>query len=269
MTEFDTDTALTHEEGSSIWRGSLTDRWGIGAGANGGYIASFPIRSMLEASPFPAPLSMTTYFLQRPVTGPIELVVDTTHHGRGHAFLRAVGTQEHGAVVSAMGVFASKRRRGELHLSEAHPPAVPGPEESADRSRPTANPGATLLDRYDFRLPVDQPEPPVPGQTGGPMLAQGWLRLKDRALDDLAVPLFMDSLIPPVFFGAGFGMAPTIELTVHWRDAPGDGWHLGSFLSRFLQGGYVEEDGELWSEDGRLVAQSRQISRFIPGTPPA
>ena len=55
----------------------------------------------------------------------------------------------------------------------------------------------------------------------------------------------------------------TVELTVHWRTRPHTRWHLNWFRTSYLRGGYFVEDGELWGEDGQLVAQSRQLARFI------
>ena len=83
-------------------------------------------------------------------------------------------------------------------------------------------------------------------------------------VDALAVPLVMDSWPPAIFSTFLGGGAPTIELTVHWRGRPQAAWHLARFTSSLLAGGYVEEDGELWGQDGRLVAQSRQLARFLP-----
>ena len=37
-----------------------------------------------------------------------------------------------------------------------------------------------------------------------------------------------------------------------------------TFVSRLAAGGVVEADGELWSEDGRLLAQSRQLALIRP-----
>ncbi len=83
------------------------------------------------------------------------------------------------------------------------------------------------------------------------------------------VPLFMDCWPPSMFFAFQGGFAPTLELTVHFRSRPRTEWHLAAFESRFLMGGYVEEDGLLWGEDGRLVAQSRQLALFRPPDPAA
>ena len=62
--------------------------------------------------------------------------------------------------------------------------------------------------------------------------------------------------------------APTIDLTVHLRSplpAPGP-LLLGRFRSRYVRDGFFEEDGELWSADGTLVAQSRQLGLLIGAT---
>jgi hypothetical protein len=39
---------------------------------------------------------------------------------------------------------------------------------------------------------------------------------------------------------------------------------LGVFRSTASAGGFFEEDGELWSPDGTLLAQSRQLALMLP-----
>ena len=59
--------------------------------------------------------------------------------------------------------------------------------------------------------------------------------------------------------------APTVDLTVHFRSplpVPGP-LLLGRFRSRYVRDGFFEEDGELWSAAGLLVAQSRQLGLLI------
>ena len=60
--------------------------------------------------------------------------------------------------------------------------------------------------------------------------------------------------------------APTIDLTIHIRRplppagmAPED-YVLGRFSTRLAVAGVWEEDGELWTPGGELVAQSRQLA---------
>ncbi len=76
---------------------------------------------------------------------------------------------------------------------------------------------------------------------------------------------------PPSMFnriGAVTGV-PTVDLTVHMRSelpparARDDDWYLVSFRSRVAAEGFAEEDGELWSHDGRLLAQSRQLALVL------
>jgi hypothetical protein len=63
--------------------------------------------------------------------------------------------------------------------------------------------------------------------------------------------------------------APTVDLTVHFR-APElvvAGPVLAVYRSRFAHAGFFEEDGEVWTADGRLLMQSRQLGLLSP--PPA
>ena len=49
----------------------------------------------------------------------------------------------------------------------------------------------------------------------------------------------------------------TVQLTVHFHRLPEPGtWVASRFTTRHLADGFHEEDGELWDEQGRLVAQS-------------
>jgi acyl-CoA thioesterase len=59
--------------------------------------------------------------------------------------------------------------------------------------------------------------------------------------------------------------APTIDLTVHVRaPLPVTGPLLARFTTNLAKDGFFEEDGELWSRDGTLVAQSRQLALLLP-----
>jgi acyl-CoA thioesterase len=62
---------------------------------------------------------------------------------------------------------------------------------------------------------------------------------------------------------------PTVDLTVHFRapltpPLPDDDWFLAVFRSQMATDGFIEEDGEVWSRDGRLLAHSRQLSMTMP-----
>jgi len=107
---------------------------------------------------------------------------------------------------------------------------------------------------------------------------EAWMRPRvPTPLDAPAAAFLLDALWPAVYARldrpAG---APTVDITMHFRrslplpsSAPG-AWALGRFTTRLLAEGFFEEDGELWSEDGLLLAQSRQLALLKPpGSPRA
>jgi acyl-CoA thioesterase len=193
--------------------------------------------------------------------------------GRGHATYRfdlvqdQAGTGGDGVEIRVTGLVITGRLReaGPLDFA-AVPPEVPAPDaSSAVRRLSAAGESVSIWNRLETRIARADDmfflrTEPGEARTGG------WTRLGDgRPADALCVPLFLDCWPPSVFSrtmrpdGAG---APTLEITVHWRNPVPAGWLYARFESRQLAGGYVDEDGELWTENGVLVAQSRQLARY-------
>ena len=263
MSEFDNDTALTRD--GDVWRGAVSPRWHVGAGANGGYLATFPLRAMLDVASLPDPLSLSTYYLQRPAYGPIEVRARVLHATSSHAYLAADVHQEHSHVLTALAVFGRMREPG-LSPVRAPMPEVVALDDTVVVPPPD-DPNLEFVHRFECRTARPEFESFL-APVGDHHESRGWLRLVDRDLDALAVPVFADCLPPAIFGALGPGVMPTLELTVHWRGRPRTRWHWTRFATRFYTGGYVEEDGEIWGEDGTLVAMSRQLARFTPLAPP-
>jgi acyl-CoA thioesterase len=118
--------------------------------------------------------------------------------------------------------------------------------------------------RYEYRWGIGDP----PFSRSDSSRVGGWLRLAEpRVADALSVAAMLDAWLPCVFPRLEAPIAaPTVDLTIHFRTAlplPGarpDDYSLGVFSSRLAADGYFEEDGELWSRDGRLLAHSRQLA---------
>ena len=94
---------------------------------------------------------------------------------------------------------------------------------------------------------------------------RGWIRTAEpRHADRPLLAAYTDAFIPPALMRTQFGVwVPTLELTIHFRGQPPAGeypWVAAQFVTRAAAGGLIEEDGELWSADGRLLAMSRQLA---------
>lgn len=169
--------------------------------------------------------------------------------------LAAVGGERPAAM--AMAVLADDREES-LGFDRSEPPEVSPPEELEPTPRPKELP--PFGGHFDYRFALGPP--PFSGAEDA--LTGGWLRLsEDRSLDAALTVALTDSWPPAVFTRSTSPLAvPTLDLTVHLRGAlprPGD-WVLGRFRTRVARAGFLEEDGELWSRDGELLAQSRQLA---------
>ena len=52
---------------------------------------------------------------------------------------------------------------------------------------------------------------------------------------------------------------------MHVRARPAPGWLRCRFSTRYISDGFMEEDGELWDSNDRLVALSRQLALLPKG----
>lgn len=279
---FDRDTALSRVEHGQraatggavrtlIFDARIDPGWWIVAGPNGGYLAAILLRGMLESvgDPDRQPRTQTTHYTARPQVGPARLLVRIEREGRSLSTVTARLEQQGRPIALSIAALAGARR-GErpvfqdLRMPEAPPPAaVPlrepeGPEDAAAFS---------FRQRYQMRPVFDrnEPDPEAEAVTGG------WIRLAGpRRGDALLVTALADAWPPAIFqklgrWEGGRGV-PTVELTTHFRAPEAatrigpDGHYLVRFRSRTARDGFLEEDGEIWSEDGVLLAQSRQLA---------
>jgi acyl-CoA thioesterase len=284
MYAFDADTALEPltagvPGGLLAFGADIGHRWDTVGPPNGGYLLALVARGLARGVPFPDPLTITGHFLRPAMHTPVELFVEPMRAGKGHAtamarlhqngkeILRALATfADLGDPVPAAGSGGPGERRGD----GPRPPDLPAPEECmpAAELRPhqwTDVPGQVpaIYRAIDVRLL--RPERREPGEVAR---VEGWMRFADgRDPDVAALPLLADAFPPTVLDCAESPWVPTVELTVHVRARPAPGWIAASFRTRFMSGGYFEEDGELWDSTGRLVAQSRQLAVTRPTRP--
>ena len=253
MADFVHDTAV-HPSGHGNFECSLAEDWWVVAGPNGGYLAAIVARALLAAEDGTVrPLrSLTVHYLRAPSAGPARVEVQLERQGRSVTFASARLVQDERPCALALAVLADPREG--LELEQATAPEVPPPEqlpESSDRPNPPP-----VTHQLLFR----------PVITGGPeeALTGGWLRLRREApLDAPLLVALCDFWLPAAFTVAREPFAvPTLELTVHLRSRlPLESdWVLGRFATQTARDGLLEEDGALWSRDGTLLAQSRQLA---------
>lgn len=249
-------------DGDGRFRGRIHPGWDIGGNANGGYLLAFAARAGSEAAGGRQPLTVTAHYLAPGRSGPVTF--DATAYRRGsrlstvgvtmssddQPLLRMLGSFHDGHTDDDSGSDAAVER------AEADPPEMPGPDECV-RVEPAQPFPPPIMGKVDLRL-----HPGDSTLSSGRPLVRGWLRLRGgEPIDAFGLLLAVD-VFPPTAFNARLPVtwAPTVELTAHIRRGAEPGWLQCRFTSRHISGGFMEEDGEVWDQSGRLVAQSRQLA---------
>jgi len=273
---FDRDTALTLVEtrpndGVVVFDGRIDAGWWIIAGPNGGYLNAILLRAMRNAvaDPVREPRSQTTHFIARAKPGPVQLTVRVLRSGGSLSTVTTQLDQDGRLIAYSLAALGTPRMSEPPPMSfqDASMPQVASPVEC----ELVANDGpvAAFRDRFEQRPVFGLGEPAMEATA----TVGGWIRPSPgRAGDALMLATLSDAWRPAVFSkrppGPQHRGVPTVELTVHYRApavaaaVPPDGYYLVRFRTRVARDGYLEEDGEIWSEQGILLAQSRQLALF-------
>jgi acyl-CoA thioesterase len=269
VTKFERDSAV-ERVAPGRWRARLDRSWWIALGPNGGYMAAVLLRAIDAevADADRAPRSLTVHYVSRPESEDVEIVTSVVRAGRSLTTVAARMVQGERVIAVALAALSQPRRlREPIVLSEACLPAVT-PLARAERWQAAAgSPAAEFHRNLEMRWAAAVT--PFSGSAAAHSAA--WARLAEPVRPDAPVlALFADALPPAIFsvatgFG-GIGPVPTIDLTIHFRAplppagvAPDD-FVLLHFATRLVSEGFLEEDGEIWSADGTLLAQSRQLA---------
>ncbi len=265
MTSYELDRAIASTLGDDGLRHLvLTADWNTPNGtANGGYVLAVLARAVLDHAGSAAPshpdlLTVSVSYFKPPTPGEAAVDVTTLRVGRRVSVHRAALVQGGSTVAHAVVSLHDWDAAGPAeHLPHAAPD-VTGPDESTDLSTFIPAGMVPIVDRYDVRAP--QVPSWLRGEPSGRPEATVWVRPHDgRRVDAIAAAAIVDGY-PPVTAEIGHLASATVQLTVHLRRRPDSAWALLHVTTRHVQHGYHDEDVELWDEQGRLVAQSRQLA---------
>ena len=258
---FDEGTALVRVE-QDQYEARIDRGWWIVAGPNGGYLAGILQRAISAAvgDEVRIPRSLTIHYLRPPKEGACQVHTQIERTGRSLSTVTARLEQD--GVLMAIAIAALSAPREGPHFDHAVMPEAPAPE-----TLESSQSGMAMGGQYECRFLQNAGR----GDVTDRAFVAAWMRFRlPRRPDYLALAAYCDGL-PPAIFTTGYdpvrlGGVPTIDLTVHFRadldqvELSDDCFLLGVCRSHTAREGFVEEDVEIWTRDGVLLAQSRQLA---------
>lgn len=260
-TAFDRDTAL-QAKGEGLFEGRVDDRWWASRGPHGGFLAALMMRAVIESTDDGerAARSFTTHFIAPPERGTVEITTRLERVGRSRTSISARMEQDGRTIALALAALSAPWTGFEY--ADVAMPKVPGPQDAPEVENEAVTPA--FFRNFHARWAVGDP----PFTSSDRALSGGWIRLSEpRVIDAVALAAIADAWVPAVFSRLSHPVpTPTVDLTVHFRralplpESGADDLYLSIFRAGVAADGFFVEDGEIWSERGELVAQSRQLA---------
>ncbi|PTL77108.1 acyl-CoA thioesterase II [Vitiosangium sp. GDMCC 1.1324] len=252
--------------GEGRYLSHIRPEWFQGRGAFGGMLGGSLLRSMMRElnEPARAPRSLTVHFCAPVTEGEATLSVRLERAGRQVTHLSARVEQAGQVACLASATFALSRDTP-LVYTDAKPPRAPPPSDVRPMSSEML---PTFAAHFDYRWCVGA----VPFSGAKEARLGGWIRPRvPTPLDAPLVVGLLDSYPPAALTRVeGFCNGATVDYTAHFyaplplASASPEAFYLRTGLSRHAAEGYADDLAELWSEDGQLIAQLRQVAAVFP-----
>jgi acyl-CoA thioesterase len=262
------DIATHIERTENGLRGATSDDYWAFVGPFGGATTATLLRAVIEDERrLGDPVALTVNFCAPVARGgfDIALTLARTNRSTQHWSMQ-LAQGEAGVAATATAVLAI--RRASFAHQPARPPAVP-PFETLD-AYPTKG-ASSWLQRYEFRFsegaPNFRPEPSPEPQSA---VSRLWIRdVPARPLDFMSLAAMSDAFVGRIF-QVRSALVPfgTVSLTTYFHvDADdlarqGDAPIIGIADASVFHKSYADQKGELWSQDGQLLATCHQIAYF-------
>jgi acyl-CoA thioesterase len=238
---------------------TLDASWSSWAGPHGGLVAGLALQHARSLVGDRAPRSLDAHFLAPASPGDVRLRGRLVREG-GASAVAAVEVSGPGGVVATATLVAGRARGPAPAWDGPAAPPVPPPDACPEW------PGAVDLVPFSqhFRFHPADGRTPGGGHPTPELVA--WVRpVAPVPLDAAALVVLLDVLPPALYATATAPVpVPTVELTATLTGQPcDDPWVLCRIATRHAGEGWCVDDSEVWSADGRLLAEARQTRRVL------
>jgi acyl-CoA thioesterase len=261
---FDDATRVT--AGDSRWQGRTSPDYWAFVGPFGGTTAATILRALIEHPQRSGdPLALTVNYCAPITEGPFDLDVRLVKANRSSQHWSVELTQGSDVATLATAVFAM-RRPSWTHQPASYPEAKP-----FEQIKPYPNIAASWANQYDFRFVEGGPDFRSGVKAG---LQSAFTKLwigdrKPRKVDALSLVAMSDAFFGRIFHVRNelvpFG---TVSLTTYFHTDAEDLAQEGITRvlavadAKIFHKSYQDQNGELWSPSGRLLATTTQIAYF-------
>jgi acyl-CoA thioesterase len=263
---FDDATQVT--AGDSRWQGKTSEDYWAFVGPFGGVTAAIILRALIDHPQRAGdPLSLTVNFCAPIAEGAFDLDVRLVKANRSSQHWCVELSQGRGEVATlATAVFAERRP------SWSHQPAEFPQAKPFDQIPPFPKVKAPWANQYDFRFVEGYPDFSGAKNDAPPASAYSKLWISDRVprkIDALSLMSMSDAFFGRVFH-ARREMVPfgTVSLTTYFHVDADDLARedvtrvLAVADANIFHKSYCDQNGELWSPSGGLLATTTQIAYF-------
>lgn len=249
---------------ADVVRGRTHPEWANMVGPFGGVTAAVLLRA-IQSHPdcLGEPVALTVNFAAPIADGEFEISRRAARTNRTNQHWIIELSQDGAVTTTATAIFGV--RRDTWSGTEAVPPSAPPPERLERSNRENL---PVWIGMYDMRFA----EGSFSGgnvQTGSSSTTTLWVRdAARRQVDFPALTAMSDIFFPRVFLRRGVIPAGTISMTTYFH---ADGQHLAALDGDYILAtahadrfdrGFFDQNAQLWSRDGQLLATTYQIVYF-------